>query len=74
MISFEVLNLQECCLRAEAADMEVVCNNSMCLLKVSIIKIICENPISVGNGRIVSIAQPIRVIGATEDRPNRGAL
>ena len=75
MISFGVLNLHECCHRADAADVavtSVVWNNSMYLLKVSIMTIIWEKPMSVGNGPIVSIA--IRVIGDTVDNTNRGAL
>jgi len=57
MISFGVLNLQECCHRADAADFSVtsvVWNNSMYPLKVSIMTIIWEKPMSVGNRLIVS--------------------
>ena len=72
MISFGVLNLHECFHRSDAADVavtSVVCNNSMYLLKVSIMTMIWEKPMSVGNGPIVSIA--IRVIGDTVDSTNQ---
>ena len=57
--------------RADAADFvvtSVVWNSSMYLLKVSIMTMISEKAMSVGNGSIVSIS--IRVIGATVDRKN----
>jgi hypothetical protein len=57
---------------AESAVTSSVGNSSMYRLKVSMMTMMYEKPISVGKGPMVSIA--ILVIGDTVDKTNLGAL